>query len=201
MKLLKAMERSLITAPASEPIRTAEAKSHARIDTAADDTLIGTYIVAAREDAELFTRRALVTQTWDVYIDRFPCDEDAIELPLPPVQSLTHIKYLDADNVEQTLATTVYELVADAGPAPGFALVLLKPDQSWPSTREHPHAVRIRQVCGYGEAADVPAKIKLAIETHVAESYNQREESNTGTSVALASRTVRMLLWPFRAMR
>lgn len=202
MKVLKAMERSLITAPAAEPITTAEAKSHARVDHSTDDTLIGTYITAAREDAETFTRRALVTQTWDVYLERFPCwEEDAIELPLPPVQSLTYIKYLDADNVLQTLSTDVYELVTSSGPTPGFALVVLKPSQSWPSTREHPHAVTVRQVCGYGNAAAVPQKIKLALQMHVAESYNQREETEAGTSIARASRTVRSLLWPFRMLR
>jgi hypothetical protein len=44
--------------PAEEPITTAEAKSQARIDIADDDTLVASFIVAARLEAESMARPA-----------------------------------------------------------------------------------------------------------------------------------------------
>jgi hypothetical protein len=63
----------LVTAePAEEPITTAEAKSQARIDIADDDTLVASFIVAARMEAESWLGRRLVTQTIDTYFDCWP---------------------------------------------------------------------------------------------------------------------------------
>ncbi len=66
----------LFTAPATEPVTTAEAKTHLRVDTSDDDTLIGTLITVARRRVENDSRHQLVTATWDYTLDRFPeCDE------------------------------------------------------------------------------------------------------------------------------
>ena len=61
-----------ITAPATEPIDLATAKLHCRVDGTDEDTLIAALIVAAREQAEHETGRALVTQTWEQVHDAFP---------------------------------------------------------------------------------------------------------------------------------
>jgi hypothetical protein len=62
----------LYAAPAEEPITLAEAKLHVRQDGTADDDLITALIVAARRSCETRLRQALVTQTWDLYLDAFP---------------------------------------------------------------------------------------------------------------------------------
>lgn len=68
------MPEQLIQAPALEPISLAEAKNHLRVDTdlTEDDLLIGMMISAARGIAERFTKRAIITQQWKVFLDIFP---------------------------------------------------------------------------------------------------------------------------------
>lgn len=65
---------NLIAAPAAEPLTKEEVKSWLRIDS--DDTTqdyeIAGLIQAAREYAENRCGRALVTQTWQLTLDRFP---------------------------------------------------------------------------------------------------------------------------------
>jgi len=53
--------------------------------TSAEDTMIDTLIKTARRYCETILNRALITQTWDLWIDRFP-SRDYIEIPLPPLQ-------------------------------------------------------------------------------------------------------------------
>ena len=77
-----------IAAPASEPLALADAKAHCRVDHTDDDALITALIVAAREQAEHETGRALVTQTWELVHDAFP---EAFVLRKPPVASVTSI--------------------------------------------------------------------------------------------------------------
>lgn len=80
--------------PAEEPITLEEAKSHLRVDIEDDDNLILNLITAARQKAESILKRALITQTWIYYPDDFP-DKDYIELPMPPLQSVSSVTYTD----------------------------------------------------------------------------------------------------------
>src|SRR3974377_2319928 len=66
------MRLDLITPPAVEPVTLAEAKQHARVEYPDDDALITGMIVAARRMAETRLRSALITQTWNLYLDSFP---------------------------------------------------------------------------------------------------------------------------------
>src|SRR3990167_2941814 len=56
-----------------------------------DDTLLGYLITAAREYVEDFTGRALISQTWNAYLDKFPLE--FIELPKPELRSVSFVKY------------------------------------------------------------------------------------------------------------
>lgn len=104
--------------------------------------------------------RALRTQTWELVIDqRFPC---AIELPLPPCQSVTSIAYTDPAGDSQTLAPSAYR-VFGLGDLRQAARILPAYGGSWPATRCEPEAVVVRFVAGYGDAAaTVPAPIRKA---------------------------------------
>ena len=99
----------LKTAPTGTAISLAEAKQHLRVDSDYDDdnAYITALIGVATNQVEEFTRRRLMTQTYNLYFDVFP---PYIDLQLGIVQSLTHVKYYDNSNSLQTLAASEYDL-------------------------------------------------------------------------------------------
>lgn len=181
-----------IAAPASEPLDLATAKLHCRVDGNDDDTLITALIVAAREQAEHETGRALVTQTWELVHDAFP---SAFVLRKAPIQSVTSIKYLDGTTgVEQTLDPADYLL--DNASEPGY--VVPGYGKAWPASFAVPNAVRCRYVCGYGNAAAVPQAIKQWMLLAVGTMYAQRETAIAGQIASIPDRFWSGLLDPYR---
>lgn len=159
----------LITPPTAEPVSLAEAKAHLRVAHASEDTLISTLIKAARLHVEATLGRALVTQTWDFWLPAWP-ESGVLELPRPPLQSVTYVKYRDLDGVTQTLSTGDYVVVA-----PGIVgTVEEAPGATWPSTQTHPQAVNVRFVAGFGDAETVPDDIRCALLLIVEHLYRNR---------------------------
>src|SRR4051812_14255213 len=118
----------LVTAPNTEPVTLAEAKTHLRVTAADDDTYITALIKGARQHCEVVLNRALLQQDWDLFFDCFP---DVIRVPMPPLQSITSVKYIDLSGTLQTLDPTGYAV--DKNFEPGR----IKPayGTSWPSIR------------------------------------------------------------------
>lgn len=181
------MSYKLITAPTVEPVLLADAKWHCRIDGADDDALTTSLIVAAREQAEHETGRALCTQTWELVLDAFP---DECILRNAPVQSIASVKYLDAAGVEQTL--NLADTLLDKDSEPGRLLPAY--GKTWPATYPVANAVRVRYVCGYGAAADVPSSIKSWMLLAIGTMYAQRETMVSGQVAALPDRFWHRLL-------
>ena len=102
------MNPTLITAPVIEPVSLVEAKGHARIDVSTADPDAYGKLIAARAYIEQITGRALLTSTWDHYLDALP-GERFIELPKGNLQSITHLKYTDSDSTETEWTSTNYE--------------------------------------------------------------------------------------------
>ena len=116
------------------------------------DPLVALFIKAARQHAETYLHRKLITQTLDLHLDAFPC----WEICLPPLQSVTSITYYDTDGMLQTLAADQYFVdttTESARITPSYGNV-------WPIARWRYNAVTVRFVAGYGVAADVPDCIK-----------------------------------------
>lgn len=189
---------SLVTAPAAEPVSRSEAKAHLRIEASVtdDDTLIDALIVAAREHVEDFTRRALVTQTWDLKLDAFPCDA-YIKVPLPRLQSVTSITYVDTAGTTQTWSSSDYQVDTASEPgriAPAYG-------ESWPDTRAGQlNAVTVRFVAGYGAASAVPQKIKQAMLLIIGHWYEHRENVVISAQAQEIPFAAEMLLWPYRVL-
>ncbi|MFA5388068.1 MAG: hypothetical protein WC322_06840, partial [Candidatus Paceibacterota bacterium] len=147
-----------------------------------EDLTIARYIKTARRWVENLTGFALITQVWDLFLDAFPRGR-IIEVPRPPLVSVTHLKYKDSSNVLQTLATSYY--VVDTQAEPGR--IQVTSGQCWPNTYPDVNAVQIRYSAGFGAAASaVPEGYIDAILRKITDLYNNRGDNNT-TPDALAS--------------
>lgn len=165
------MYTKLITEPTEEPITLDEAKDHLRVDGADEDALIMGYIRAARRQCELITRRAFVTQTWEVALEAWP-NCNYLQLPSPPLQSVTSISYVDSTGAAAVMPSADY--VVDTYRHPGR--VVLGYNKIWPSVTLRPGpSVIVRYVAGYGTPVAVPETYKQAIKLLVGHYYENRE--------------------------
>lgn len=181
---------TVYTAPVTEPVTLAEAKEHLRVDFAADDAYIAGLIAAAREQVELVSRRALVTQTLELRLHCWP-DGYSLALPRSPVQSVTSITYTDYTGAAGTMTASDYLLYTQTDPA----IVVLKPNKSWPSASLMPGpSICVRYVAGYGAATAVPMRYRQACLLLIAHWYEQREPGLVGTIYTALPNAVDALL-------
>ncbi len=173
------MAYQVVTGPTSEPITLTEAKLQCHVDQTVEDTLITGYIGAAREWCEAIDWRAYITQTIDLYLDAWPAS-GVIELPRPPLQSVTSIKYTDDASIEATFAASNY--IVDAVSTPGR--IVLKSNASWPSvTLQEVNGIVVRYIAGW-TTATIPGRIRQALLLLVAHWYNNREAASEGVVVS-----------------
>lgn len=192
----------LQTAPATEPVSSAEAKAHCKIEVTEDDTLVASLITAARQHVESYTRLALVTQTWDLSLDfEWPIEtvrgvrQRRIVLPKQPVQSVTSITYYDVNGDSQTLAADQYVL---AKIDTGDWVIDQAYGVTWPTLRDRLGAVVVRVVAGYGNASAVPQALKQAMLLLIGHWYEQRETVNVVNITSEIPFTTKALLAPYR---
>ncbi len=177
-----------------EPISLAEAKLFLRQDIPDDDDLITAIISAARQYFEIACDRQFVTANWQVKLPGFypysnygwpltawarnwdgrGCGWGRIELPYPPLISVSSVTYLEmGTNNLLTLATTVYNVVTTRTPG----AVELGWDQVWPVTAIHPEAVTVNYTAGYGDATAVPELVKQGIKLLINHWYEHRGDT------------------------
>ena len=138
-----------------------------------EDDLLTAIIQAGREHVEDITRRALLTQTWNYYLNSFPC-EDYIKIPFGNLQSITHVKYTDSGGDETTLTENTDYLVETNGD--GCGKIVLPYGESWPSFTAYPSKpIAIRFVCGWTAAVSIPTKIRNAVKLICGDLYKNRE--------------------------
>jgi len=176
------MSLNLITPPAKEPLTLLEVKNNLRLDhdDHNEDTLIEDLITAARQHAEnVLAWRAFITQTWELWLDAWP-GKDYIELPRPPLQSVTSVNYYDVDDTETTFAAGSY--FVDTKSEDGR--VGLNHGQSWPGTTLRPfNGICVTFVAGYGaDGSFVPAKFRKGLLLLVGHWYEHREEVVIGVT-------------------
>lgn len=181
------MRYKTVTPVAAEPVTLELTKLHLRVDSDDEDDLILSLIQSARTYCENYTGRALATQTIEAYLDEFPV-ADEIELPRPPLQSVTSVIYKNSDSVSTTMTVTT-EYIVDADSDVGR--VVLPYGKSWPSfTAYTVNPIKIKYVAGYTET---PEPLKQAMLLIIGHWYANREDVVTGTvskSIELASRAL-----------
>lgn len=185
------MDLVLVTAPVAEPIPTAAAKTHLRVDSTDDDEYIDSLVKASRRWVEQTYGLALVTQTWDGSLDGFPSG-DTIVIPKRPLVSVTSVTYYDDDLSTSTVFSSTKYQVDTAKRPPR---IVIKNGESWPSdSLRLSSGVVVRFVAGFGAASTVPEDIEHAIKLLVGQLYTHREPEITGATVAKLGFTIDNLL-------
>jgi uncharacterized phiE125 gp8 family phage protein len=188
------MTAILLAGPSVEPITLAEAKTHLRVDTAAEDTLIQSLIMASRLHIEAALDVALITQSWRIRRDAWP-SSGIIDLPLRPVQSVSSIKVYSDEATSDTLDTTAITLDGHANPA----RIIWNSRSPVPTSPLIANGVEINLVAGFGDAeADVPQPIRHALLLLVAHWYEHRDPVEIGAIASPIPLAVSGLLAPYR---
>jgi uncharacterized phiE125 gp8 family phage protein len=153
---------------------TAEAKDFLKVDTTADDTLIDSLIKAATQSCQIFTNRYFLTTVVTQYSDKW---DGIYTLYKSPVIGITHIKYFDSNDTEQTLASSNYILDNVSQPARiGIAI-----NGTLPDLADRINAVHVQYKVGYGLTSDfVPEGIKQAVLITIGNWYENRQTVITG---------------------
>lgn len=180
---------SVVSAPSTEPLTLTEAKLFLRVDQTTEDTLITSLIVAARRYVENLTARPLITQTWKLNLDHSDI-RDYIGINKGQVQSISHIKYFDSSEIQQTMSTGNFQ--NDLLNEPARIKIF-----SMPETYDRMNAMEIQFVCGYGVAASVPDDIKSAMYLLIGHWYEHREAVTVG-SFSDVPVTTEALLEPYK---
>lgn len=148
------------TTTLDEPVTFAEMMQHlAGKSETVEESLLMFFIQTAKEQVEHLGVK-LMAQTWDIFLDAFPCDE--IVIPYGPLVSVSHVKYYDSDNVLQTVDAADY--VVDTSGMLGR--VYLAHNKYWPTPIWSKNAVTVRAVVGYPNIGSIPQSIKSYIKLY-----------------------------------
>ena len=170
---------TLVTGPTVEPVSLSELKVHLHMDQdmADDDAQLTAILVACRQIVEAHLKRALITQTWMLTLDRIgvmeeplweglregadmPRARNYIVLPKPPLQSVTSFVSYDDDDNASTFAASNY--FVDTSTTPGR--VVVRSGSSWPVPSRVASGIEITYVAGYGGGwNDVPMTIRTGL--------------------------------------
>ncbi|MCL2647716.1 MAG: head-tail connector protein [Phycisphaerales bacterium] len=181
------MGLSQITPPDGEPLALNDAKLYLRVDNPDEDALVSALITAARERAEQFTQRQLMTATWlfttgdNLHRQATAYDPvtNRITLPKPPLQSVVSVGFVDSNGVLNPMDPSEYRV--SVGEEPGF--ITLNTIPAYDTNRDD--AFQIQFVAGYGDASAVPQGIVTAMKWMIGEAYGTRTESEAAQNSSI----------------
>jgi len=157
--------------------------------------LVESYIAAATQHLDgpkgILGNVALGLQTWDYYLDAFPCGP--IKLPLAPVVDVVSVGYADAEGVDQIVDPANY--VVDTKSYDGWIVPVS--GFGWPTTLATVNAVTVQFRAGRVGTAEIPPQIKLAIMVLAGHFYENRE-AVTAASLNQIPIGIYDLVGPFR---
>lgn len=198
-----------VTASNDSPaISTADMKTFLRVDTDADDAVIAAYVSTATEAVKQHLRLAVLTETFVFKADGFSvagADDrmlslgpgvhtasvpyilgggETLDVPFPPLQSVTSIVTYDRGNNASTFSNTKYQVDLQSG------RIYLNEGEVWPSDLRAQDAVQVTYVAGYGSGS-IPDPILQAIRSYVEQLYDGCEGMTA---------EIKRLLAPYRRM-
>lgn len=189
--------------PVVEPIDLAAAKNHLRVDIGDDDNLILNSMRAARDYVEIMTGLVMATQTWALYLDRWPrldrfetwpaaAPPGTILLPRRPIQSITSVRWFGSDGSTNTVTSTDY-VVDLFSQRPRITPASSK---TWPTGTLVPqNGVVVTFVAGYADLTLIPSTARQLQLLMLGHFYQNREAVFVGPrasalEVPLAAKTL-----------
>ena len=178
--------------PSVEVVLLDDLREHARITHKEDDEYLLKLITEAREEIEDTSGLALISQTWQMTIDRWPGQRnlwwDGVrELPVTeleggfpsiiepiryPLISVDTINVFDEDS-NSTAVTIASVFDIDIRSKPGR--ISLQRGATWPIASRSINAIEINYTAGYGTAAtDVPTPLTRAVRNMAGYLYDHR---------------------------
>lgn len=198
-----------VTASNDSPaVSIMDVKTFLRIDTSDDDPVVNAYIATATEAVKQHLRLAILTETFVLKADGFSvagADDrmlslgpgvhtasvpyilgggETLDVPFPPLQSVTSIVTYDRGNNASTFSDTKYQVDLQSG------RIYLNEGEVWPSDLRAQDAVQVTYVAGYG-SGNIPAPILQAIRSYVEQLYDGCEGMTA---------EIKRLLAPYRRM-
>ena len=170
------MSLHLITPPTDFPLTVTDVLRRLKIDAGDDNEYIEFLIkqlTGLIDAGEGILGHTLCRQTWEYRIQAFPGGK--IEIPLPPLVSVSSVKHLDPAEVEQTLVAVTDYVVIDQGSFPSIIQPAL--GKSWPATAcNRADAVRIQFLAGY-LTASIPPPIIAWMLREIGKAFESRDEN------------------------
>ena len=163
-----------LVAIGSEVLNVQQVKLQLSIDSDEWDSLLETYIEAARASAEHYTDRTLVQKRVTENYDAFPIGGEAIELSFAPVREIQSVQYIDEDGATQTWSASNYKADLSEGLP---ARITEAFDVNWPTIRDEINAVTVSYDIGPINSDDVPGTVIQGMLLEVGAYFEQRHDS------------------------
>lgn len=161
------MQKSLLAAPALEPVSLDEMKSYLKLDQDEQNSLIQALITSARIHLENYLGLQFLTQTWRVNLKAHQSLSGDIRLPVQPVQNISAITVRWPNGELQALPAEHLHICQSQNPA------IVRFDQGQGAGLSG--QLQIELVAGFGSDADqVPAPLSLALKIIVANWFEHR---------------------------
>ena len=201
---------SVVTEAVDDAVSFSETVEYLRLDEQVDTRVIKNLILAGTNFVENYTGRALINRTLKMSIDNIeevdvPLWEGTkvgpdmtirrryIELPRPPVSSVSAIKYYDDSDNESTFASSKYYVDTQREPA----RIVLRNGETFPTALRVANAVEVTYIAGYGATGStVPEALRLGLLQYITFNYEHRGELETGNP--RLPQSLKALLNPYR---
>lgn len=177
--------------PSLEPVTLNDLKNYLRLSGASEDQELVALIEEARQLIEDYSGLALITQTWQLTIDRWPSVHEpwwdgvrqahinildggnsSLKLPRHPLQSITSVTVYSGDGTPTTV--TVGDIF-DVDTQQLLGRLTLKLGAVWPVALRANNAIEIVYKAGYGDdTVDVPMPLVRAVKQLAAYLYSHR---------------------------
>lgn len=176
--------------PSSEPVQLSDLKDFCEITHSLKDSDLSNALAASRNEFEMKTGLALMSQTWELsssdWLGRI------VELEKAPLISVESVKYYPADGGSAvTVSSSDYRV--GLGGFQRFGFVEFLDTFEFPSLADRFDAVSVTFVAGVASAADIPPSILRAIKMMARDLFDEKRNVITGTIVAQNPRLQRLI--------